>query len=113
MIANRIQGRRITKSLSSMTRLGVATVVAGGLLVAGMELSVSAQAASADTGNAQATVNSLTAQGYTVIVNKVGSAPLNQSTVTSVRLGRTVIRTDVGVHDHSSVTSRTVYVSVK
>lgn len=35
--------------------------------------------------------------GYTVIVNKVGSAPLDHSTVTSVRHGRTSIRTDVGV----------------
>lgn len=113
MIANRIQGRRTAKNLWPMTRLGVATAAAGGLLVAGLGLSASAQAASADTGNAQATVNSLTAQGYIVIVDKVGSAPLDQSTVTSVRQGRTVIRTDVGVHDRSSVTSRTVYVSVK
>lgn len=96
-----------------MTRLGFATVAAGGLLAAALGLSASAQAAPADAGNAQTTVNSLVAQGYTVVLNKVGSAPLDHSTVTSVRHGRTSIRTDVGVHDQSAVTSKTVYVSVK
>jgi hypothetical protein len=53
-----------------------------------------------------------------VIVNRIGTAPLDQATVTAVRPGQTFSRTDTGVpgagNDISTtVTRKTVYVDVK
>jgi hypothetical protein len=54
-----------------------------------------------------------------VIVNKVGSAPLDQCLVSAVRPGQTYSRTDSGVPGAggddlvSTVTDRTVYVDVR
>ena len=63
-------------------------------------------------------MNALQAEGYHVIVNKLGSAPLDQSTVIAVRPGQTYSRTDSGVAGAGSdvvttVTDKTVYVDVK
>jgi hypothetical protein len=63
-------------------------------------------------------VNALQAEGYHVIVNKLGSAPLDQSTVIAVRPGQTYSRTDSGVAGAgnslvTTVTDKTVYVDVE
>ena len=63
-------------------------------------------------------MNALQAEGYHVIVNKLGSAPLDQSTVIAVRPGQTYSRTDSGVAGAGSslvttVTDKTVYVDVE
>ena len=60
----------------------------------------------------------LQAQGDTVIVNRLGAAPLDQATVVAVRPGQTYSRTDTGVPGagndiHTTVTGKTVYVDVK
>ena len=47
--------------------------------------------------------------GYTVIVNRLGSSPLDQASVVAVRPGPNFSRTDT----LSAVTTRTVYVDVK
>jgi hypothetical protein len=51
-------------------------------------LAPAALAAPSGAGFAQHTINALQADGYNVIVNKVGSAPLGQCTVTPVHPGR-------------------------
>ena len=56
------------------------------------------------------------ADGYNVIVNRVGATPLEQATVVAVRPGQTYSRTDSGNPGDSlatTVTSKTVYVDVK
>lgn len=67
-------------------------------------------------GNAQDTINDLKADGYNVIVNRVGGTPLEQATVVAVRPGQTYSRTDSGNPGDSlatTVTNKTVYVDVK
>ena len=61
------------------------------------------------------TVSQLQANGYQVILNKVGTAPLNQCTVSAVRPGQTYSRTDSGAPGAgddlvTTVMSKTVYV---
>lgn len=65
----------------------VATAVAAALGLCG-----SAPASTAPTGqtSAQATISELEAQGFRVILNKVGNAPMDQCTVTAVRQGTDV-----------------------
>ena len=101
-----------------MKKFGLATIAAGGLAAAILGLAAPADAAPAGPGNAQDTVNALDAQGYHVIVNKLGSAPLDQSTVIAVRPGQTYSRTDSGVAGAgnslvTTVTDKTVYVDVE
>ncbi len=64
-----------------------------------------------------ATVSALQAEGFHVILNKTGAAPLDQCVVNSVRPGQTFARADSGAPGAGSsivttVTSKTVYVDV-
>ncbi|WP_442930976.1 hypothetical protein [Mycolicibacterium sp. 050232] len=68
-----------------------------------------ASAAPNGPSNAEQTIRNLQSQGYTVIVNRLGSSPLDQASVVAVRPGPNFSRTDV----LSAVTQRTVYVDVK
>ena len=106
-----------TKESTNMKKFGFATIAAGGLAAAILGLAAPADAAPAGPGNAQDTVNALQAEGYHVIVNKLGSAPLDQSTVIAVRPGQTYSR-DSGVAGAgndlvTTVTDKTVYVDVE
>jgi hypothetical protein len=99
----------------TMKKLGFATVVAGGLTAAVLGLAAPAGAAPTGPGNAQDTINQLQADGYNVIVNRVGSTPLEQATVVAVRPGQTYSRTDSGTPGDSfgtTITGKTVYVDV-
>jgi hypothetical protein len=101
-----------------MNTFGVATTVATGLAAAIIGLAAPAAAAPTGPGNAQQTISELQGQGYTVIVNRLGTAPLDQATVVAVRPGQTYSRTDTGVPGagndiHTTVTDKTVYVDVK
>lgn len=101
-----------------MNRFGFATVVVSGLAAAVIGLAAPAVAAPTGPGNAQQTINQLEAQGYHVIVNRIGTAPLDQATVVAVRPGQTYSRTDTGVPGagndiYTTVTDKTVYVDVK
>jgi hypothetical protein len=98
-----------------MKRFAFATIVAGGLAAATVGLAAPALAAPSGPGNAQDTVNSPEANGYKVILNKIGSAPLDQSTVTGVRPGQEVTQTVIDNHGHSfqKVLYTAVYVDVK
>jgi hypothetical protein len=95
-----------------MNTLPAAAVITGGLAAA-----ILALAGPAAAGNAQDTVDTLSVAGYNVIVNKVGSSRLDQSTVIAVRPGHTYSRIDSGVpgaghHLATTVTDKTVYVDV-
>jgi hypothetical protein len=103
---------------TSMKRFGFATVIASGLACAVLGLAIPVAAAPAGPGNAEQTISQLRAQGYNVIVNRIGAAPLDQATVVAVRPGQTYSRTDSGspgADDDvvTTVTNKTVYVDVK
>ena len=95
----------------------IMSVVAGAIAVAAVGLAGAANAAPTGNVTASETVSSLQAQGFTVILNKTGAAPLDKCVVNSVRKGQTFERTDSGAPGAGSsivttVTSKTVYVDV-
>jgi hypothetical protein len=98
-----------------MKKFGFATILAGGLTAAVLGLAAPAGAAPTGPGNAQETINELQADGYNVIVNRLGDAPLDQATVVAVRPGQTHATSDSrgGGSIKTTVTSETVYVDVK
>jgi hypothetical protein len=99
--------RRAMKSACSV-------LVTSGLAAATLGLAAPAVAAPSGTGSAQDTVNQLQANGYRVILNKIGDAPLDQCTVASVRPGREITepRTDHSGDLVQVVLYTTVYVAV-
>ncbi|AQA04592.1 hypothetical protein BVC93_21625 [Mycobacterium sp. MS1601] len=70
-----------------MKKFTVATIVGTALTAATLGLAAPALAAPTGVGNAQDTISSLEAQGYKVIVNRLGNAPLNEANVVSVGEG--------------------------
>ena len=101
-----------------MKKFGFAAAVVSGLAAAVIGLAAPAAAAPTGPGDAQQTIDVLRAQGYTVIVNRIGTAPLEQADVVAVRPGQTYSRTDTGLpgagNDISTiVTNKTVYLDVK
>ena len=62
-------------------------------------LAAPATAAPSGGGSAQDTVNQLQAQGQRVILNKLGSASLDQCTVSSVRAGDEITRLNTSGDD--------------
>jgi hypothetical protein len=99
---------------SNMTRL--ASVAAGVLAAGFIGLAAPALAAPTGPGNAQQTISNLQSQGYTVIVNRIGNAPLDQASVVAVRHGQTYTQTDSatpGDTMETRVLNKTVYVDVK
>ncbi|MFI5506028.1 hypothetical protein ACIA48_01055 [Mycobacterium sp. NPDC051804] len=99
-----------------MKKFGFATVAASALTAAFLGLAAPALAAPTGPGNAQDTISKLEAQGYTVIVNRLGSSPLEQASVVAVREGQTYSRTDhSGPGDDltTKLLNKTVYVDVK
>ena len=100
-----------------MRKVTFATIATAGLAAATFALASPASAAPSEVGTAQDTINSLQAQGFTVIVNKVGNASLSQCRVSAVRPGQTYSRSDSGVPgammDYTTtVVGRTVFVEV-
>src|ERR1700754_571678 len=98
-----------------MKKFGFAAPVVSGRAAAAIGLAAPAIAAPTGPGDAQQTINVLRAQGYTVIVNRIGTSPLEQADVVAVRPGQTYSRTDSGLpgagNDISTtVTDKTVYV---
>ena len=97
------------------TGWGVAATVAVAsvlLTPAGLAMAEPTQA-----GNAYATIGLLEADGYNVIIDRVGNAPINQCIVTSVRNPQTQTRTfwvDEGKHRRliTVVVSRSINVTL-
>ena len=99
-----------------MKKFGLATIAASGLAAPILGLAAPAAAAPTGPGNAQETINELQADGYNVIVNRVGATPLEKATVVAVRPGQTYSRTDSGNPGDdlaTTVTSKPVYVDVR
>src|SRR3981081_1343721 len=80
-----------------MKKFGFAATIVGWLAAAIIGLAAPAAAAPTGPGKAQQTISELQAHGYTVIVNRVGTVPLDKATVVAVRPGQTYSRTDSGV----------------
>jgi hypothetical protein len=83
--------------------------------LAAAAVALASVATAAPTGPSQVdeTVRTLEASGYTVIINRTGSAPLSECTVSSVRPGVTHKTTDVRGSDiKPMIISDTVYVDV-
>ena len=100
-----------------MKKLGFATVLVGGLAAAVLGVAAPAGAAPTGPGNAQETINQLQADGYQVILNKVGTAPLSNCGISAIRPGQTYSRIDSGAPGAqddliTTVTGKTVYVDV-
>ena len=90
----------------------------GALASAALGLAGAAGAAPSGAPTVDQTVSQLKAGGYEVILNKVGTASLNQCAISAVRPGQTYSRTDSGVPGAgddlvTTVTNKTVYVDVK
>ena len=89
----------------------------GAMALAALGMAGVASAAPSGPATASDTLNSLQAQGFHVILNKLGTAPLDQCVVSGVRPGQTYTRMDSGAPGAmndivTTVTARTVYVDV-
>jgi hypothetical protein len=105
------KGRTMKKLLTSL--------VASAFTVAALGLTAPADAAPAGPSSVDATIDQLRARGLDVIVNRVGTAPTEQCTVTAVRPGQLYSRSDTGSGKPGSwddivttVTGNTVYVDI-
>ena len=92
-------------------------LTAGALSAAAVTLTPTAAAAPSGPSSVEQTINQLRADGYTVIVNKVGAAPADQCTVAAVRAGQTDSRSDSGTPGaqddiHTTFTVKTVFVDL-
>jgi hypothetical protein len=94
-----------------------ATVAAAAVVIAPAG---AAAAKPVQQGNAFQTIGELEAAGYDVVIDRVGSAPLNQCVVTNVRNPQTVTQTiPIGDNEDGEgrdfitvITSRTISVSL-
>lgn len=100
-----------------MNKFPITALTASVLSAAGLTLAATAVAAPTGPTSVDQTVNQLKADGYTVIVNKVGAALTDQCTVAAVRPGQTYSRTDSGTpgaqdNIYTTVTGKTVFVDL-
>ncbi len=103
---------------NTLKSFATVTISVGALASAALGLAGAAGAAPSGAPTIDQTVSQLQASGYQVIMNKVGTAPLNQCAISAVRPGQTYSRTDSGVPGAgddlvTTVTNKTVYVDVK
>lgn len=102
-----------------MDKFGFATGVVGGLAAVIIGLAAPAAAAPSGSDNATQTIGQLRAQGYTVIVNRLGNTPLDEAEVVAVRPGQTYTRIDAGQpvigreRNYATVQENIVYVDVR
>lgn len=99
-----------------MKKLIGAAAVVGALAAALSPVNV-ANAAPTGPQTVERTVNQLRSQGYQVLLNKIGDAPLDRCSVRAVRPGHTYSRTDSGAPGAgndivTTVTGMTAYVDV-
>ena len=92
-------------------------IAAAAVATAALGFAGAAGAAPSAGLDASQTVGQLKARGFDVIVNKVGTAPLDQCVVSAVRPGQTFSRMDSGAPGAmddivTTVTAMTVYVDV-
>ena len=100
-----------------MTKFPITALTVSVLSAAGLTLAATAVAAPTGPSSVDQAVNQLKADGYTVIVNKVGASSPDQCTVATVRPGQTYSRTDSGTPGaqddlNTTVTGKTVFVDL-
>ena len=90
----------------------LATIALSGIATFMIAAAQPAAAAPAGPDSVQETVNRLESNGYKVILNKVGTAPLEQCTVSAVRQGRDVTEFRQNRRDQTveRILYKTVYV---
>jgi hypothetical protein len=95
------------------------SLAAGSLAATALGLTATANAAPAGPSPVDATIDQLTARGYDVVVNRVGTAPPEPCTGRAGRRGQTFSRSDTraglpGSWDDivTTVTGKTVYVDI-
>ena len=92
-------------------------VIAGAIATAALGLAGAAAAAPSGALDASQTIGQLQARGFDVVVNKLGTASLDQCVVNAIRPGQTFARMDSGSPGAmddivTTVTAMTVYVDV-
>jgi len=100
-----------------MKNILLTSLAAGTLASAALGLAGTASAAPSGPSSVDTTVSQLRAQGYTVILNRTGTAPVDKCNVTTVRPGQTFSRSDSGAPGASddlvtTVMAKTVFVDV-
>jgi hypothetical protein len=100
-----------------MKNLILTSLTAGTLAAAAFGMTAAAHAVPTGPGTVDATINQLRAEGFDVVVNRIGTAPHEQCTLSAVRPGQTYTRTDSGVPGAgddlvTTVVSKTVYVDI-
>lgn len=100
-----------------MKSITLPVIAAGAIATAALGLAAGAAAAPSGAADASQTVSQLQSRGFDVIVNKLGTAPLDQCVVSAVRPGQTFARMDSGSPGAmddivTTVTAMTVYVDV-
>ena len=93
------------------------SLVAVVLAAAALGLTAPANAAPTGPSSVDTAMDHLRAQGYEVIVNRVGTAPLEQCTVSAVRPGQLFSRSDSGAPGArddivTTLISKTVYLDM-
>jgi hypothetical protein len=101
--------------MTSLPKFSIATTIAA-VAIGTAALGFAAPVLAAPAGpTVDKTVSTLKAAGYDVILNRIGAAPLSQCTVSAVRPGQEVTRTDSGNPGDvlaTTVIAKTVYVDV-
>ncbi|MGY4653922.1 hypothetical protein [Mycobacterium sp. URHB0021] len=100
-----------------MKKILVTSFATGALASSALGLAGIGNAAPSGSPSVNDTVSELRAQGFEVVVNRIGSAPADQCTLGGVRPGHTFSRTDSGAPGAgedlvTTVTNKTVYVDV-
>ncbi|MCA2243419.1 MULTISPECIES: hypothetical protein [Mycobacteriaceae] len=99
-----------SKLLSGMAALSIG-VAAG---IAPIALAGPAVAAPSGTSDAQTTIGTLQAEGFRVLVSRVGDAPIDKCTVNAVRPGRKAVQSipvRIGARPQQTI-APTVYVDL-
>ena len=91
------------------SRVILAAVAVGAVIALPLGAPSSAHAAPSGIGSAQDTVHELESNGFRVVLNKMGTRPLDHCTVDSVRPGETVTRP---VHSGGELVDQIVYQTV-
>jgi hypothetical protein len=97
-----------------MRHLRTITLAAGALAATALGMAGTANAAPSGPSTVEQTIGQLKSDGYNVIVNRVGAAPLADCTINNVRPGQTITQQDTrgGSSIVTTVISKTVYVDV-
>jgi hypothetical protein len=97
-----------------MNKYFIPMFAAGAIMAAALGLASVANAAPSGPSRAEETVKALEADGYHVIVNRTGAAPLSACSIRSVQPGRTYSTVDSrgGSSPAVTVVSKTVHVDL-